>query len=848
MFTPLITHDSDGTALAAPVDAARRNGATYKTRTIDDLRIKDDRLRAAIEGTGHLLFDGGMGTMLQAAGMKAGALPELLNFEEPQVITDIQRQYVEAGCDVITANTFGANAHKLDGAATVADVFAAAVACAREAGARYVAGDIGPIGALLRPLGTLSFDEAYDLFAEEVRAGVDAGVDLFIIETMTDLAEIKAAVLACRENSDLPVFATMTFEEDGRTFLGTSPEVAAITLDAIGADVLGINCSQGPAELRGLAARMLTVTDKPVMVQANAGLPHVDDDGNTVFDIQAPEYAEAVAGMIADGVSVVGGCCGTTPAHMAALRTLIDNHTPSPRHRKPSMSVTSAQTVVDLPCDGHKIAVIGERINPTGKKKLQAALREGDTGYVLNEAFKQEEAGAHILDVNVGLPGLDEPAVLTKMVEAIQEVTGLPLQLDTSNPEAMERALRRYNGKPLINSVNGKEESLNAILPLVKKYGGGLVCLALDDNGIPATAEGRVAIAEKIIARAEALGIPRRELLVDGLTMPVSAGGDNAKVTLATLAGAKKLGVKTALGVSNVSFGLPKRDHLNQAFFTMALYQGLDGAIINPMSAAMMGAFKSYRALLGLDDQCQEYMTYMENLKEAAPAPAKAAPAAAPAEGSAPAAPPKAENTLNYSVCKGLKEAAATQAKELAEGGREILDIINGELVPALDEVGKAFEKGKLFLPQLLMSAEAAKEAFQILKEYLPATESHGAPQIVLATVKGDIHDIGKNIVKVLLESYRFRVLDLGKDVPPEAIVEAVRAQKIPLVGLSALMTTTAPYMKETIQALHEAGLDCKVVVGGAVITQDYADEIKADHYAADAMETVHYAQEVLGG
>lgn len=848
MFTPLITHDSDGTALAAPVDAARRNGATYKTRTIDDLRIKDDRLRAAIEGTGHLLFDGGMGTMLQAAGMKAGALPELLNFEEPQVITDIQRQYVEAGCDVITANTFGANAHKLDGAATVADVFAAAVACARAAGARYVAGDIGPIGALLRPLGTLSFDEAYDLFAEEVRAGVAAGVDLFIIETMTDLAEIKAAVLACRENSDLPVFATMTFEEDGRTFLGTSPEVAAITLDAIGADVLGINCSQGPAELRGLAARMLTVTDKPVMVQANAGLPHVDDDGNTVFDIQAPEYAEAVAGMIADGVSVVGGCCGTTPAHMAALRTLIDNHTPSPRHRKPSMSVTSAQTVVDLPCDGHKIAVIGERINPTGKKKLQAALREGDTGYVLNEAFKQEEAGAHILDVNVGLPGLDEPAVLTKMVEAIQEVTGLPLQLDTSNPEAMERALRRYNGKPLVNSVNGKEESLNAILPLVKKYGGGLVCLALDDNGIPATAEGRVAIAEKIIARAEALGIPRRELLVDGLTMPVSAGGENAKVTLATLAGAKKLGVKTALGVSNVSFGLPKRDHLNQAFFTMALYQGLDGAIINPMSAAMMGAFKSYRALLGLDDQCQEYMTYMENLKEAAPAPAKAAPAAAPAEGSAPAAPPKAENTLNYSVCKGLKEAAATQAKELAEGGREILDIINGELVPALDEVGKAFEKGKLFLPQLLMSAEAAKEAFQVLKEYLPATESHGAPQIVLATVKGDIHDIGKNIVKVLLESYRFRVLDLGKDVPPEAIVEAVRAQKIPLVGLSALMTTTAPYMKETIQALHEAGLDCKVVVGGAVITQDYADEIKADHYAADAMETVHYAQEVLGG
>ena len=484
--------------------------------------------------------------------------------------------------------------------------------------------------------------------------------------------------------------------------------------------------------------------------------------------------------------------------------------------------------------------------------QLRAWLRRRRSGQhgalpELEQRIADTETQLHRLERNAQ----EQAACAAELRETeaeLQTVTDLPLQIDTSDFTAMERAMRIYNGKPLINSVNGKEESLNAILPLVKKYGGGLVCLALDDNGIPATAEGRVAIAEKIIARAEALGIPRRELLVDGLTMPVSAGGDNAKVTLATLAGAKKLGVKTALGVSNVSFGLPKRDHLNQAFFTMALYQGLDGAIINPMSAAMMGAFKSYRALLGLDDQCQEYMTYMENLKEAAPAPAKAAPAAAPAEGRAPAALPKAENTLNYSVCKGLKEAAAAQAKELAEGGREILDIINGELVPALDEVGKAFEKGKLFLPQLLMSAEAAKEAFQVLKEYLPATESHGAPQIVLATVKGDIHDIGKNIVKVLLESYRFRVLDLGKDVPPEAIVEAVRAQKIPLVGLSALMTTTAPYMKETIQALHEAGLECKVVVGGAVITQDYADEIRADHYAADAMETVHYAQEVLGG
>lgn len=469
--------------------------------------------------------------------------------------------------------------------------------------------------------------------------------------------------------------------------------------------------------------------------------------------------------------------------------------------------------------------------------------------YVLGEAFQQEEAGAHILDVNVGLPGLDEPTVLTRIVEAIQEVTGLPLQLDTSNPEAMEAALRRYNGKPLINSVNGKEESLNAILPLVKKYGGGLVCLTLDDDGIPADAAGRLAIAEKIIRRAEALGIPRRELLVDGLTMPVSAGGDNGRVTLETLRQAKtELGVKTALGVSNVSFGLPQREVLNQSFFTMALQAGLDGAIINPKSRAMLGAYHAYRALMGLDDQCQTYMTaFQEGGPLAAPAPAAipAAPAAAPAAQAASV--PGEQSPLCHAVCKGLKDSAAAQAKLLAESGRDILDIINGELVPALDQVGQGFEKGTLFLPQLLMSAEAAKGAFQVLKDYLPAGESGGAPQILLATVKGDIHDIGKNIVKVLLESYRFRVLDLGKDVPPETIVAAAREKKIPLVGLSALMTTTAPYMAETIRQLREAGLSCKVVVGGAVITQDYADSIGADRYAADAMESVHYAQEVLG-
>jgi 5-methyltetrahydrofolate--homocysteine methyltransferase len=535
--------------------------------------------------------------------------------------------------------------------------------------------------------------------------------------------------------------------------------------------------------------------------------------------------------------TVMGGCCGTTPDHLAALiQATKDIPLPTVTQKDTCIITSYCQTVV---LDGKDPAIIGERINPTGKKKLQAALREGDTGYVLNEALKQEEAGAHILDVNVGVPGIDEPAVLTKMVEAIQEVTPLPLQLDTSNPQAMEAALRRYNGKALINSVNGKEESLNAILPLVKKYGGGLVCLCLDDDGIPDTVEGRVAIAQKIIARAEAMGIPRRELLVDGLTMPVSAGADNGNVTLETIRRAKtELGVKTALGVSNVSFGLPKREQLNQIFFTMALQNGLDGCIINPMSGAMMGAYLAYRALHGLDSQCQNYMEAFRDDTSGVSAPLQKGGAKAAETG---------EVTLHQAVVKGLKEAAAAQAKTLAEGGQAILDIINGQLVPALDEVGKGFEKGTLFLPQLLMSAEAAKDAFAVLKDYLPAAESEGAPQIILATVKGDIHDIGKNIVKVLLESYRFRVLDLGKDVAPETIVETARETGVPLVGLSALMTTTAPYMKETIDQLHAAGLDCKVVVGGAVITQDYADSIGADKYAADAMETVHYSQELLG-
>ena len=783
----------------------------------------------------RLYLDGGMGSMLQAAGLPEGLLPDVWSIQNPQAIQNVHRQYLEAGCRIITTNTFGTNRQKLAPyGLTPAQVMTAAVANVRaameQAGVTdgYVCADLGPTGKLLKPYGDLDFEDAVDLFAETARAAAQAGADCVLVETMSDLYELKAAVVAVKENCDLPIFASLIFDGTGKLLTGGSPRAAVALLEGLGVNVFGINCGLGPKEMAPVFEAFWADSSTPLLLQPNAGLPR-SEGGKAVYDVDPQTYAAEML-PLAPMATVMGGCCGTTPAHLKALIEATRDIPLPEVTQKETCFITSYCQAVAL--DGKHPVIIGERINPTGKKKLQAALREGDTGYVLNEALKQEEAGAHILDVNVGLPGLDEPAVLTATMEAIQEVTGLPLQLDTSNPEAMERALRRYNGKPLINSVNGKEESLNAILPLVKKYGGGLVCLALDDDGIPETVEGRVAIAQKIIRRAEELGIPRRELLVDGLTMPVSAGGENANVTLGTLCQAKQvLGVKTALGVSNVSFGLPKREQLNQAFFTMALQGGLDGAIINPMSAPMMAAYRSYCALTGLDDQCQ---VYMEAFRDAAPA---AAPVPKAADG---------QVTLHQAVCKGLKEAAASQAKAQAASGTAILDIINSQLVPALDEVGKGFEKGTLFLPQLLMSAEAAKEAFQVLKEYLPAAENAGEPQIILATVKGDIHDIGKNIVKVLLESYRFRVLDLGKDVSPETIVETAREKKIPLVGLSALMTTTAPYMEETIRQLRQADLPCKVVVGGAVITQDYADSIGADCYAADAMETVHYAQSLL--
>ena len=641
----------------------------------------------------RLYLDGGLGSMLQAAGLPEGLLPDLWSIQNPEAVQNVHRQYLEAGCRLITTNTFGTNPQKLAPyGVTCGEVMAAAVANVRAAMDQtgvtdgYVMADIGPTGKLLKPYGDLDFEDAVSLFAESIRGAAQAGADAILIETMSDLYEMKAAVVAAKENCDLPIFASLIFDATGKLLTGGSPRAAVALLEGLGVDVFGINCGLGPNEMAPVFEAFWADSSTPLLLQPNAGLPR-SEGGKAVYDVNPADYARQML-PLAPMATVMGGCCGTTPAH---LKALIDatRDIPLPQvTRKDVCLISSYCQAVAL--DGKTPVVIGERINPTGKKKLQAALREGDTGYVLNEALTQEEAGSHILDVNVGLPGLDEPEVLTRTMEAIQEVTALPLQLDTSNPEAMERALRRYNGKALVNSVNGKEESLNTILPLVKKYGGGLVCLTLDDDGIPETVEGRVAIAEKIIRRAEALGIPRRELLVDGLTMPVSAGGENANVTLGTLKAAKAMGVKTALGVSNVSFGLPKRELLNQAFFTMALQSGLDGAIINPKSEAMMGAYRAYCALTGLDDQCQ---TYMEAFRDAAPA---AAPAPKTTGG---------DVTLHQAVCKGLKEAAAAQAKAQADSGREILDIINGELVPALDEVGKGFEKGTLFLPQLLMSA-----------------------------------------------------------------------------------------------------------------------------------------------
>ena len=728
------------------------------------------------------------------------------------------------------ANTFGANRFKYG--EDLEKIVTAGVANAKKAVAEsgkkaYVALDIGSTGKLLKPMGTLDFEEAVGVFAEIIRAGEKAGADLILIETMSDTYELKAAVLAAKENSTLPIMATVIFDESKKMLTGASPQVVVSLLEGLGVDALGINCGLGPKQMKEIVKELLKYASIPVIVNPNAGLPR-SENGKTVFDVGAEEFAEDMEEIVTMGAWFAGGCCGTTPAHIQAMVEKCKEITPVPITPKNYTFVTSYSTAVEL---GGRPVIIGERINPTGKSKFKQALRDHNIDYILEEGVKQEDSGAHILDVNVGLPEIDEAAMMETIVYELQSIMPIPLQIDTTNMEAMERALRIYNGKPMINSVNGKAEIMEQVFPLVKKYGGVVVGLALDEDGIPDTTEGRLAIAEKIYQTGEKYGISRKDIVIDALVMTMSTNNESAKITLDTVKEITARGGKTVLGVSNISFGLPQRELINAAFFTMAMNNGLSAGIINPNAKAMRQAYDTFCVLGGYDAQC---MNYIENYAVTDAPNAAAKPAAA-------------KLNLTDSIIKGLKDQAYRATEEELKT-KEPMEIINGELVPALDVVGQGFEKGTMFLPQLLMSAEAAKAGFEAIRQYV---QSHGEAQekkatIVIATVKGDIHDIGKNIVKVLLENYGYEVIDLGKDVPPEKIVETVVDKHAPLVGLSALMTTTVVNMEESIKELHKEAPWCKIMVGGAVLTQEYADMIGADFYGKDAMQSVYYAERLL--
>ena len=802
-----------------------------------------------------LFFDGGMGSLLQERGLKQGELPETWNLKKPEELIRIHREYLEAGADIVLANTFGANRFKYD---NLDEIIAAGIANAktavRESGKNaYVALDMGPTGKLLKPMGTLDFEEAVSVYAEVVRAGEKAGADLILIETMSDTYELKAAVLAAKENSSLPVMATVVFDEGHKLLTGASPENVVALLEGLRVDVLGINCGLGPKQMKPIFERLARFASVPLIIMPNAGLPRVEN-GRTVYDVDPVEFAEDMAEIIAMGAWFAGGCCGTTPAHIRALTEKCRNFAPKALTKKDDTIVTSYSKAVLL---GGKPAIIGERINPTGKSKFKQALRDNNMEYILEEGVKQADAGADILDVNVGLPEIDEVAMMKQTVYELQGILPLPLQIDTTNAEAMEAAMRIYNGKPMINSVNGKEEVMKEIFPLVRKYGGVVVGLTLDEAGIPTTAEGRLAIAEKIYRTAESYGIERKNIVIDALTMTMSTDDTSAGTTLEVVKKIKEQGGRTVLGVSNISFGLPHREILNAAFFSMAMSAGLSAGIINPNVASMRQAYDTYCVLGGFDSQCMNYIEKYAALQTVTTlAPAGAAGTANGTAGSSTGAGTAGGNgtagsmpALQNAIVKGLKEQAYRGTKEALASGRDTMDVINGELIPALDIVGQAFEKGTMFLPQLLMSAEAAKAGFAAIKEYVESTGTRQEKKgtVVIATVKGDIHDIGKNIVKVLLENYGFDVIDLGKDVPPEAVVEAVQQSGARLVGLSALMTTTVASMEETIKQLREKVPGCKVMVGGAVLTPEYADMIGADYYAKDAMQSVHYAEKISG-
>ena len=783
-----------------------------------------------METTNYTILDGGMGTMLQAAGLPVGQLPEVWNLTNPEQVARIQRKYVEAGAQVIYANTFGANRHKVAASGyTPKELIAGGIQAARAAaGDRKVkvALDVGPIGQLLEPLGTMSFDEAYDIYKEMVVAGEEAGADLVIFETMSDLYEVKAAVLAARENTRLPVWVTMTFEATGRTFVGVTVPAMALTLTGLGVDALGFNCSLGPKELLPMVEELWQWTDLPMILKPNAGLP---DPATGAYTITPEEFAEEMAPAAELGVQIVGGCCGTTPDFIRALSGKLADRAVPARPKASRHGVCSPTCVAEL----NGVRVIGERINPTGKKRFQQALREWDMSYILEKGMEQQDAGAEILDVNVGLPGIDEAKMMTQVVKNLQSVVELPLQIDSSAPEAIEAGLRAYNGKPIVNSVNGNQEVLEQILPLCKKYGAAVVGLAMDHNGIPQTWEARVEIAKRIMDTALAYGIPKEDIYIDCLTLTVSAQQEQAVETLkAVRYVSEELGLHNVLGVSNISFGLPAREHITVSFLTQAMYAGLDLPIVNPNQKAIMDAVTAFRVLSGQDRDSEAYIARFAGETSAAPAQPQTT----------------GQMTIETAIAKGLKQETAALTEKALETMSE-LDVVNTKLIPALDLVGDRYERQEIFLPQLINSANAACEGFEVIKKRIAekGAGSVSKGKIVIATVHGDIHDIGKNIVKVVLENYGYTVIDLGRDVPVETVVEAVIREDVKLVGLSALMTTTVVSMAETIKAIRESGHDCKIWVGGAVLTPEYAEEIGADYYAKDAKQSVDIARKVLG-
>lgn len=783
-----------------------------------------------------LIFDGGMGTLLQSKGLKVGELPERFNLSNPTAVQQIHKSYFDAGCNVVTTNTFGANSLKFS-LEELEEIIKSAVENARIAQKnsqtnqpKWVALDLGPTGKMLKPYGDLEFEDAVDVFRNTVRLGVKYGVDLVIIETMNDCYETKSALLAVKEECSLPVIVSNAFSEDGKLVTGASPKIMVNILEGLGADAIGVNCSFGPDKLMNVVDEYIKYSSLPIIFQPNAGMPKVVN-GKTEYDVSPKDFAVSALQAVQKGVKIVGGCCGTTPDHLKAVCEILKDVKPLKTTKKNYSTVTSFVKAVDFE---NPPVLIGERINPTGKKKFKEALKNQDIDYVLKEGISQQEKGVHILDVNVGLPEIDEVAMLEKVVLSLQEVCDLPLQIDTSNPVAMERALRLYNGKAMINSVSGKEESMQAVFPLVKKYGGVVVCLTLDENGIPPTATERVEIAKKIIGVAKSYGIDKKNLIFDPLALTISADKNSAKETLkAVKIISEKLKCKTSLGVSNVSFGLPSREIINSNFFTMALNCGLSAGIMNPYAEDMLKAYYSYLALSGLDESFDGYINFANSL------PKKEVVEVKIEGGSKDKSLEKSE--LQTAIIKGLKNQAYKITKELLKNQKP-LDIINGEIIPALDYVGVGFENKTVYLPSLLMSAEASKVAFDAVKEEVSSSNQNKGV-FVLATVKGDIHDIGKNIVKLLLENYGYKVIDLGRDVEPKFIVDAVVKYQAPMVGLSALMTTTVPYMQQTVKLIKELAPWCKTIVGGAVLTEDYAKSIGADKYCKDAMEAVRYAE-----